>query len=118
MSAFAKDPQYAEALGHQGTTRNNITLPAASGALGLPMLGAAAPGAGSALAAGANQLSQRAMCSVSVSVAMVSPSTAITASNPGVQGAVLDAIEGFFVPGPPPQSAEGVLGWFTSEMLP
>ncbi|MGP9631250.1 RHS repeat-associated core domain-containing protein, partial [Halomonas sp. AOP42-C1-46] len=114
MSAFAKDPQYAEALGHQGATRNNITLPAASGALGLPMLGAAAPGAGSALAAGANQLSQRALCSV----AMVSPSAAITASNPGVQGAVLDAVEGFFVPGPPPQSAEGVLGWFTSEMLP
>ena len=42
MSVFAKDPQYAEALGYQGATRNDITLPAASGALGGPMVAAAA----------------------------------------------------------------------------
>ncbi|MBH8581982.1 RHS repeat-associated core domain-containing protein [Bisbaumannia pacifica] len=37
MSAFSRDPQYSEALAFQGASRNDITLPAASGALGLPM---------------------------------------------------------------------------------
>ncbi|KPQ20301.1 MULTISPECIES: RHS repeat-associated core domain-containing protein [unclassified Halomonas] len=88
-SAFAKDPQYAEALEFQGASRNNITLPAASAALGAPMVGAAAPGASSASAAGANQLSLRALCSV----ATVSPGAAVGVANPGVQGAALDFID-------------------------
>ena len=112
MSAFAKDPQYAEALGHQGATRNNITLPAASGALGLPMLGAAAPGAGSALAAGANQLSQRALCSV----AMVSPGAAVGIANPAVQEVALDILDSS-LPGPPSPNRSGIVGYIMGTVL-
>ncbi|WFE72159.1 RHS repeat-associated core domain-containing protein [Halomonas sp. M1] len=113
MSAFAKDPQYAEALGHQGATRNNITLPAASAALGAPMVGATAPGAAkiaagasSTLAASANQLSLRAMCSV----ATVSPSAAVGIANPGVQGAALDFIDSAVGGTSPSPNIEGITG--------
>ncbi|WP_445010582.1 RHS repeat-associated core domain-containing protein [Vreelandella stevensii] len=113
MSAFAKEPQYAAALGVQGAVRNNITLPAASSALGAPILGAAAPsavsaasGAGSALATGANQLSLRAMCSV----ASVSPGAAVAVANPAVQGVALDILDSA-LPGPPSPNSSGILGY-------
>ncbi|MCL7931754.1 hypothetical protein M8006_17530 [Halomonas sp. ATCHA] len=119
MSAFAKDPQYAEALRHQGATRNNITLPAASGALGAPMVGAAAPGAakiaagaGSTLAASANQLSLRAMCSV----ATVSPGAAVGIANPTIQQRAIDFTNGFFDPGAPQNIMQFIGGVVEGEL--
>lgn len=115
MSAFAKEPQYAAALGLQGATRNNITLPAASAALGAPMAGAVLPGttnavasASGALASGANQLSLRAMCSV----ATVSPSAAVGIANPAVQGAALDFIDGAVGGTSPTPDFYGTGGYF------
>ena len=95
MSAFAKDPQYAEALRYQGGTRN-ATIPAAAIAAEGPKVLAAAPfaiktalGASSAAAASANQFSLHAMCSV----ATVSPGAAVGMANPVVQQRAIDFID-------------------------
>ncbi|WFE72158.1 RHS repeat-associated core domain-containing protein [Halomonas sp. M1] len=113
MSALAKDANHGRALRYQGATRSDITLPAASGALGAPMVGAAAPGAAkiaagasSALAASANQLSLRAMCSV----ATVSPGAAVGIANPAVQEVALDILDSS-LPGPPSPNRSGIVGY-------
>lgn len=73
-----------------------------------------ASGTGSALAAGANQLSLRAMCSV----ASASPGAAVGIANPGVQGVALDFLESA-LPGPPTPNKSGALGyWFGREFSP
>ncbi|WP_234668058.1 RHS repeat-associated core domain-containing protein [Halomonas sp. TD01] len=121
MSAFAKDPQMRDALVFQGASRNDITLPAAAGALGMPMAGAAAPGAAkvaagasSAVAASANQLSLKAVCSV----ATVSPGAATAIASPAVQGVALDFI-GSALPGPPTPNKSGAFGYvFGQEFSP
>ena len=87
----------------------------------MPMVGAAAPaaakaaaGASSAIAASANQLSLKAMCSV----ATVSPGAATAIANPAVQGVALDFI-GSALPGPPTPNKSGAFGYvFGQEFSP
>ncbi|MGS2745063.1 hemagglutinin repeat-containing protein [Halomonas sp. LS-001] len=110
MSGFTQDPAKADGLRLQGALRNDISLPAASAALGAPPFIAA----GAAAPALVNHLSLMGVSKLTA----VSPGAAAVVTNPKVQQGVIDFIDSA-LPGTPSPNKSGVGGYiFGKELSP
>ena len=110
MSGFAQDPAKADGLRLQGALRNDVSLQAASTALGAPLV--LAPGAQAPAAL--NHLSLMGISKLTA----VSPGAAAVVTNPKVQQGVIDFIDSA-LPGTPSPNKSGVGGYiFGKELSP